>query len=316
MTSSEIPVITTVSGLRQYRKSCYASNQKVGFIPTMGFLHDGHLSLIKKSLEQNDVTVVSIFVNPSQFAPTEDLDSYPRNIDRDVALLSSITNSKDKKVSCVFAPTVSEMYPSGIPLDVKLQKGAFVTVTGVSEQLEGSSRPSFFRGVATVVNKLFNVVQPDVAYFGQKDIQQSVVIKRMVADLLMGIEIVVGDIVRAESGLALSSRNAYLSSDSRDKAATIYKSLLLAQEAYVSDKEYNVEKLTDIVKKKLDTFPGFFDVDYISFNDVDTLAYLTNVDPKKGCILSLAVSVPNDVTFPKNGTTRLIDNVVFKPVQN
>ncbi|GME70112.1 unnamed protein product [Ambrosiozyma monospora] len=208
------------------------------------------------------------------------------------------------------------MYPSGIPLDVKLQKGAFVTVTGVSEQLEGSSRPSFFRGVATIVNKLFNVVQPNVAYFGQKDIQQSVVIKRMVADLLMGIEIVVGDIVRADSGLALSSRNSYLSADSRDKSATIYKALLLAQKAYVSENEYNVEKLTDIVKKKLATFPGFFDFDYISFNDIDTLAYLTDVDPTKGCILSLAVSVPNDVTSPKNGTTRLIDNVVFKPIKN
>ncbi|KAG7835239.1 hypothetical protein KL943_002554 [Ogataea angusta] len=227
MTVPNIRIFKHVADLRKFRKDCWIKDLSVGFVPTMGYLHEGHLSLVRQSLEQNDVTLVSIFVNPSQFAPHEDLDAYPRNIDRDLQLLESVVSEdKARRVAGVFTPSVREMYPSGIPLETSQQKGAFVSVSGVSEQLEGRARPQFFRGVATVVTKLFNIVEPTNAYFGQKDIQQSIVIKRMVSDLLFNVQIHVVDTVRDKTGLALSSRNFYLSDEVR-KQATSKKRLLV-----------------------------------------------------------------------------------------
>ncbi|VEU21213.1 DEKNAAC102121 [Brettanomyces naardenensis] len=310
MTVVDIPVVRTISELRRYRETWRKDGLQVGFIPTMGYLHEGHQSLILRSLEENDVTVVSIFVNPSQFAPGEDLDAYPRNLEHDLTFLYGTTSSAKHRVNLVFAPTVSEMYPSGIPLDVSLQKGAFVNVTGVTEQLEGHCRPAFFRGVSTIVAKLLNVVEPQTAYFGQKDIQQTVVVRKMVSDLFFNTKIVVVPIVRNETGLALSSRNAYLSGPVKAKATVLYKSMKNANLRYVNEKELNVETLTKEIEDEIKGASDEFKVDYVSFNDPEDLHYLDTIDPKKGCFLSMAVYVPN--VFGKSGTTRLIDNYVFE----
>src|SRR2546430_1795215 len=174
-------------------------NRTIGFVPTMGALHEGHLSLIHEARALCDVVVVSVFVNPAQFGPSEDFDSYPRDLTRDSALLA------EYNVDYVFAPTIEEIYPSGF--------STYVTVEGLSDQLEGASRPKHFRGVTTVVAIMLNVIKPDFAFFGQKDAQQAILIKRMVRDLAFDTEIVVSPIVREESGLALSSRNQYLNND-------------------------------------------------------------------------------------------------------
>ncbi|GME81697.1 ligase activity protein [[Candida] boidinii] len=333
MTKPAIPVIQTVKEIRSLRNSIYnEGNKTVGFIPTMGFLHDGHLSLVKQSLKENDYTIVSIFVNPSQFAPTEDLTSYPRNLEKDLESLATCSFQQgdiSRKVSAVFAPTVDQMYPSGIPLEVENQKGAFVSVLGVSEQLEGKSRPQFFRGVATVVSKLFNVVQPTKAYFGQKDVQQTIVIKRMVKDLLFDIEIEVLPTVRESTGLALSSRNSYLSESVKQSCQNIFKSLNLAKDLYSNEKELNSEILINSIKNYLNKNlikqnEKFFDIDYISINDPINLNYINEsesklINPGLGAIISLAIKVPNvdpnTVTDENKITyTRLIDNVILNPL--
>ena len=333
MTKPAIPVIQTVKEIRSLRNSIYnEGNKTVGFIPTMGFLHDGHLSLVKQSLKENDYTIVSIFVNPSQFAPTEDLTSYPRNLEKDLESLATCSFQQGdilRKVSAVFAPTVDQIYPSGIPLEVENQKGAFVSVLGVSEQLEGKSRPQFFRGVATVVSKLFNVVQPTKAYFGQKDVQQTIVIKRMVQDLLFDIEIEVLPTVRESTGLALSSRNSYLSEAVKQSCENIFKSLNLAKDLYTNEKEYNSEILINSIKNYLNEHlikenEKFFYIDYISINDPINLDYIDEsesklINPELGAIVSLAIKVPNvdpnSVTDENKITyTRLIDNVILNPL--
>lgn len=177
--SSCIPVFTTIKDYRLWRNEAFESRRSVGFVPTMGALHDGHLSLVKRSLAENDLTVVSIFVNPSQFAPHEDLATYPRTLPQDLTLLSALEHQPadpphaPRTPSAVFVPSVKDMYPSGISQDISQQKGTFVEVKGYGEQMEGRSRPTFFRGVVTIVTKLFNIIQPTNAYFGQKDIQQA-----------------------------------------------------------------------------------------------------------------------------------------------
>ncbi|CAM9022734.1 unnamed protein product [Wickerhamomyces anomalus] len=288
---SDIVVIRTVKELREWKRQIAGGS--VGFIPTMGALHQGHLSL-----------VVSIFVNPSQFAPGEDLDSYPRTFDQDYSILSSV-EIEGKKVDVIFAPTVTEMYPSGIDLDTTKQKGAFVSVLGVSEQLEGKTRPNFFRGVATVVTKLFNAVQPDFAYFGQKDIQQTIVLKRMVKDLLLPVEIVVMPIIREDTGLALSSRNTYLSQNTRSKSSMIYKALQ-AGVNYYNYKKAPVER-GEIIRQVTDGLKDpLFKIDYVSVADKEELQELDVVVPGKGAVISTAVYVT------ENGlTVRLIDNVML-----
>jgi len=260
-------------------------HRTIGLVPTMGALHEGHLSLIHEARALCDVVVVSIFVNPTQFGPTEDFAAYPRDLTRDSALLA------EYNVDYVFAPAVEEMYPPGAV--------SFVTVEALSNELEGASRPGHFRGVTTVVAILLNVVRPHFAFFGQKDAQQAIIIKQMVRDLAFESEIVVLPIVREESGLALSSRNAYLNPTERQAAAVINSALRRARAAY-DDGEHSATNLIELVKAKIEEEP-LARIDYVSINDATTLEKLDKVDDQPA-LLSLAVLI---------GKTRLIDNVVL-----
>lgn len=304
-------IVKTVSELRKWRIEQLKQSRTVGLVPTMGALHQGHLNLVSQSLRENDVTVVSIFVNPSQFAPTEDLNTYPRTLDKDLEKLSQISNPESDLT--VFLPSVQEMYPSGITLDVNEQTGAFVEVKGLSNQLEGAIRPQFFRGVATVVTKLFNVVTPERAYFGQKDAQQSVVVKRLARDLLLPTEVVVAPTAREPSGLAMSSRNDYLSPEVRQKAGIFYEALSAAHKLY---KDRNAETprndILDAVYATLNplTKPNddfSIEIEYIALSDKHSLKEVDSVEPGSGAILSGAIKVPNK----NGGKTRIIDNIFF-----
>lgn len=306
MTSS-IKILRTVQQVRQWRLGCFVNNQTVGFVPTMGALHQGHTSLVKQSLLENDKTIVSIFVNPSQFGPHEDLDKYPRTLDSDLNILE--TKFTDRPIDAVFVPKISEMYPLGINLEVSKQKGAFVTVLGCSEQLEGVTRPQFFRGVATVVTKLLNVVLPTNVYFGQKDAQQCVVIKNLVKDLLINTNVRIMPTQRESNGLALSSRNAYLSDAIKRESAVIFEALS-AGESYYKQHEGNSVSAQDIlarVKHILAQHPHFT-IEYIALSHPDTLDDLDLVERGIGAILSTAIRVPRE---SEEGFTRLIDNVVL-----
>ncbi|GAE89106.1 pantoate-beta-alanine ligase [Acetivibrio straminisolvens JCM 21531] len=209
-------VIETISDLKAIVRTQKSMGRTIGFVPTMGYLHEGHLSLVNMSLQNNDYTIMSIFVNPTQFGPNEDFDRYPRDMERDLKLAESAG------VDVVFAPSVKEMYPDGY--------NTYVNVEGITEVLCGKSRPGHFRGVTTIVAKLFNIVEPHRAYFGQKDAQQVAVIKKMVRDLNMNIEIITCPIVREEDGLAMSSRNVYLSPEERKSALILSKSLMESEE--------------------------------------------------------------------------------------
>jgi len=260
-------------------------NRTIGFVPTMGALHQGHLSLVHEARAMCDVVVVSVFVNPTQFGPAEDFSAYPRDLTRDSALMA------EYNVDYVFAPTVEEVYPPGF--------STYVTVEGISDQLEGASRPGHFRGVTTVVAILLNTIKPDFVFFGQKDAQQSVIIKRMVRDLNFPTEIVVLPIVREESGLAMSSRNNYLKNDERKAAAVLHRALSKAQAAY-DDGEHNAARLIELVRSTIEQEP-LARIDYLSANDTDTFEKLDRID-ERPALLSLAVFI---------GKTRLIDNVVL-----
>lgn len=308
--STEVKIIKTIKELRAWKKEQVLNDKTVGFVPTMGALHQGHITLVENSIRENDNTVVSIFVNPSQFAPHEDLDSYPRTLDDDIQKLSQVISHSP---IIVFLPSVADMYPSGITLDVSKQVGAFVEVKGLSEQLEGASRPQFFRGVATVVTKLLNAVGPDHAYFGQKDIQQVLVVKRMVRDLLMPVEIRVVPIVRDDNHLAMSSRNAYLTLENRSSSRVLFEALSTGEKLYKS----GVHQRSDIlegINAVLESFAkpnadGFYmEVEYISIADKVSLQELDVVTPGEGAILSAAVRVPNK----QNTVTRLLDNIIFE----
>jgi len=260
-------------------------NRTIGFVPTMGALHEGHLSLIHEARAMCDVVVVSVFVNPAQFSPAEDFASYPRDLTRDSALLA------EYNVDYVFAPTVEEIYPPGF--------SSYVTVAGLSDQLEGASRPEHFRGVTTVVAILLNVVKPDFAFFGQKDAQQVILIKRMVRDLAFSAEIVVVPIVREESGLAMSSRNNYLNDEQRRAGAVLSQALLKAREAYEGG-EHSAARLLELVRGTIEKEP-LARIDYVSVNDAETLEKPEKIDDRPA-LVSLAVFI---------GNTRLIDNVVL-----
>ena len=260
-------------------------NRTIGFVPTMGALHEGHLSLIHEARAMCDVVVVSVFVNPAQFSPAEDFKAYPRDLTRDAALLA------EYNVDFVFAPTVEEIYPPGF--------ATYVTVEGAADELEGASRPGHFRGVTTVVAILLNTVKPDFSFFGQKDAQQAILIKRMVRDLAFNTEIVVLPIVREESGLAMSSRNSYLNDEQRRAAAALNRALTQAHEAYEQG-EQNATRLTELVRATIGKEP-LARLDYVSVNDAETLAKLEKIDDRPA-LLSLAVFI---------GKTRLIDNVVL-----
>ena len=260
------------------------ANRSIGFVPTMGALHEGHLSLMREARAQCDTLVVSIFVNPAQFGPAEDFTKYPHDLDRDAALLAG------EHVDYLFAPSASDIYPP--------EFSTYVTVEGLSEQLEGASRQGHFRGVATVVAILLNIVRPDVAFFGQKDAQQAAVLKRMVRDLAFDTKVVVLPIVREESGLALSSRNAYLTDEQKRAATVLHRGLSRASQAY-RDGERSAERLVGIVSSTIASEP-LARVDYISLNDAEDFQPLAQVE-ERPALLSVAVYI---------GKTRLIDNIV------
>jgi pantoate--beta-alanine ligase len=273
-----------VSTLDELRSTRLSLNGAVGFVPTMGYLHEGHLSLIRRAREECDHVLVSIFVNPTQFGPKEDLSKYPRDLDRDIKLIEPFTD-------LVWTPSDAIMYPQGYQ--------TWVEVEAITRPLEGAMRPGHFRGVTTVVAKLFNAVQPNKAYFGQKDAQQAAVIRQMTRDLNFPIEIVVCPIVREADGLAMSSRNVYLDPEQRKGATVLFRALSAAKESYEAG-ERNAEKLQARMKEVLAGEP-LADVQYVSCADYDTLEELEEVKGKT--LLSLAVFF---------GKTRLIDNFVLE----
>ncbi len=276
-------IVKTKLELKTALKALRAGHKTVGFVPTMGFLHEGHLSLVRRAKSENDVVVVSIFVNPTQFGPNEDFESYPRDLEKDSKLVEG------EGCDIVFAPEPEEMYPKPYM--------TYVDVYGdLTNKLCGASRPGHFKGVATVVTKLFNLVRPTRAYFGQKDAQQVAVIEQMVADLDMNLEIVPCPIVREADGLALSSRNTYLTESDRKDALVLSQSLLWAKEAIESG-ERNAAVLLKGIRDRIEGVPAT-EIDYIQIVDARTL---DSVETLKGTILiALAVKV---------GKPRLIDNM-------
>ncbi|MEW5830507.1 MAG: pantoate--beta-alanine ligase [Chloroflexota bacterium] len=273
-----------VSTLDELRSARPILDGKVGLVPTMGFLHEGHLSLVRRARQECDSVAVSIFVNPTQFAPTEDLSSYPRDLERDLRLLS------DEGADLVWTPSAEVMYPNGYQ--------TWVQVEALTEPLEGAMRPGHFRGVTTVVAKLFNAVQPDRAYFGQKDAQQAAVIRRMVQDLNFPLEVVICPTVREPDGLAMSSRNTYLDPEQRKAATVLFRALSAARAAYESG-ERSGEALRRIVAGTVNAEP-LARLQYVSCADFDTLREVDEIEGKT--LLSMAVYV---------GKTRLIDNFIL-----
>lgn len=274
-------VLTTIAEVRAIRRLLSGSS---GFVPTMGALHEGHLSLVQAARRENDTVFVSIFVNPTQFGPNEDLSAYPRDIDRDLSLL------RVEGVDYVFAPSVEEIYPAGFETSV--------CVGSVAEPLEGAHRPGHFRGVATVVLKLLNIVQPNRAYFGRKDAQQLAVIRKTVKDLDLAVEIVPGPTIREPDGLALSSRNVYLSPTERGAATVLWQALSLATEIWMRgarDAEQIRSRMRELIEGE-----ELARIDYISVADPETLQELDRIHGP--ALVSLAVHI---------GRTRLIDNIVL-----
>jgi len=277
---------TTVEEMRVASRAARLGGLRLGLIPTMGALHEGHLSLVRAAKAQCDAVAVSIFVNPLQFGPTEDLAKYPRTFERDRALL------EQEDVDFLFAPSVEELYPG--------KAITYVTVEGLSEKLCGRSRPGHFRGVTTVVAKLFHIVEPDLAFLGQKDAAQATIIRRMVRDLNFPVEIIVSPIVRETDGLAMSSRNAYLSPQERKSAPILYRALKEVQRKF-DQGERSAVRLVDAGKNVLAQESGVR-LDYVEIVDPDTL------DPVEKTENTALVAVAAFV-----GSTRLIDNVVLAP---
>lgn len=311
-TSKTIQVFRSLQQVRDWRHQCYLRKEKVGFVPTMGALHAGHCSLVAQSLKDNDRTVVSIFVNPSQFAPHEDLESYPRTLDSDLEVLESF---EDKQIDAVFVPMKSEMFPSGITTDLAKQRGAFVSVLGCSEQLEGVKRPQFFRGVATIITKFLNVVKPTNIYFGQKDAQQCVVIKNLVKDLLFDVIVKIMPTLREPNGLAMSSRNAYLSPEVREKCGFIFKSLEAGKQLYEKESATGRSVSSDVLIQHMKGVMSETDIDfeleYLAISHPDTLDNLDFIRPEVGALISTALTVPKQ---DSNERARLIDNVLLAPI--
>ncbi len=256
----------------------------LGLVPTMGALHEGHLSLVHRAREENSTVATSIFVNPTQFGPNEDYRSYPRDLDRDLALL------EERGVDLVFLPQPDDMYPNGFD--------TWVDVERLASRLEGESRPGHFRGVATVVTKLFTIVRPDRAYFGQKDAQQAQVIRRINADLNLGVEPVVMPTIREPDGLAMSSRNAYLNPQEREAALVLYRSLCLAQEMFANGVA-SASQIRAAMRELIQAEP-LARIDYVSIADTETLEELDTMQAP--ALASLAVRI---------GRARLIDNMVL-----
>lgn len=276
-------IITSPSEMQAYSNKARMEGKIIGFVPTMGFLHEGHLSLMRRCRSENDICVVSIFVNPTQFGPNEDYERYPRDLERDSKM------SEEVGVDIIFHPSVEDMYPKGY--------ATFVNVERLTEKMCGLSRPGHFRGVTTVVTKLFNLVKPHRAYFGQKDAQQAIVIKRMVQDLNMDIEIIVMPTVREKDGLAMSSRNKYLNEEERKSALVLSRSLFTAEEMIRSGVR-NASDIYKAIKEMIEREP-LARIDYISIVDAETLEDVSEI--RTNTLIALAVFI---------GQTRLIDNIV------
>jgi len=280
-----VKVITKISAIKAAIEEQKSSGNRIGLVPTMGFLHEGHLSLVKESLRKTDCSVVSIFVNPAQFGPEEDFHEYPRDLKRDSALLEELG------VDFLFVPDNKEMYPGGFK--------TYVEVTDLQDKFEGLSRPGHFRGVCTVVLKLLEIVKPDVAFFGQKDAQQAVIIRRMVRDLNLDSDIRVLPIIREEDGLALSSRNVYLTREQRKAASCLVKSLREAGRLLETG-EKDSQIILSGMKRLIDSEP-LADLDYVAIVDLDNFDPLDKI--KSEALIAVAVYF---------GETRLIDNMIFR----
>ena len=278
-------LVRGVLEMRQISESLRSSGKRIAIVPTMGALHEGHLSLIRIARENTDVVLTTIFVNPAQFGPKEDFSSYPRDLDRDVDLASSAGTAY------IFAPSAEEMYPQGFLTTVE--------VDGLGNILEGASRPGHFRGVSTVVLKLLNITRPHLAVFGQKDAQQVSVIRKMVEDLNADVRIIVGPIIREADGLAMSSRNVYLSAPQRREAPVLYRSLQLA-DRLVQEGDVDARSIIARMKELISSESAAL-IDYVSIADNNTLQPVERIEPGKTVLISLAA---------RFGTTRLIDNLV------
>lgn len=276
-------LVQTIVEMKRISKEVLDEGKTIGFVPTMGYLHEGHLSLVRKAREENDIVVVSIFVNPTQFGPNEDFNRYPRDLERDLRLLEPLN------VDYVFHPSVEEMYPQ--------HYSVYVDELELSRYLCGAKRPGHFRGVCTVVTKLFNIVKPTKAYFGQKDAQQFRVLRRMVQNLNMDVEMVEMPIVREPDGLAMSSRNVYLSQEERVEATRLYKSLLKAKEL-IEDGQTDVNIIKQAMYEILNH--PLLKIDYVEIVDEETLTPVEKIEKK--VIIALAVFV---------GKARLIDNMII-----
>jgi len=278
-------VIKSPSEMQQRASAWRREGKVIAFVPTMGYFHEGHLSLMREGRKRGDVLVVSIFVNPTQFGPGEDFDRYPRDMERDLRMAEEVG------VDVIFAPTVEEMYPEGYQTYVEVEK--------VTQHLCGLSRPGHFRGVTTVVTKLFNIVKPHVALFGQKDYQQLITIERMVKDLNMDVEIVGMPTVREEDGLAASSRNVYLSPEERKAALSLYRSLRRAEELF-SEGVRESQRILEEVRGVLEAEP-LLKIDYVHVCDPETLEDIEGPIGERALVAVAA----------KVGTTRLIDNTLL-----
>jgi pantoate--beta-alanine ligase len=277
--------ITSIKEMKVKIRELKSRGKTIGFVPTMGYLHEGHLSLVRKSTQRAEVTVVSVFVNPAQFGPKEDFKEYPRELNRDLHLLEK------EGVDYLFYPNSEEMYPPGYR--------TYVRVHDLEEKLCGRSRPGFFRGVCTVVLKLFNIVDPEVAFFGQKDAQQAIILRRMVEDLHLDVKIELLPIVRDEDGLALSSRNEYLNSEEREAALVLSRSLQEAKKIIKAGEKRAaviIKKVEEMIKQE-----PFAKIDYVEIVDLDELKPIKMI--KDESLLALAVWV---------GKTRLIDNLMIE----
>lgn len=277
-------VITTINEMQSIVKQHQREGKTIGFVPTMGALHDGHLTMMKQSVSENDLTVISIFVNPLQFGPNEDFDAYPRQLDDDVAAVKKL------QVDYVFHPSVDEMYPEELGIHLK--------VGHLAQVLEGAQRPGHFEGVVTVVNKLFNIMQPDYAYFGKKDAQQLAIVEKMVKDFNLPVHVIGIDIVREKDGLAKSSRNIYLTSEERREAKHLYQSLRLAKNLYEAGERDSNEIISQIAAYLNKNISGYID-------DLGIYSYPNLIQQSKihgRIFISLAV---------KFSKARLIDNIII-----
>jgi pantoate--beta-alanine ligase len=282
-------IVSSIAAMQRLARKWQRAGTRIGFVPTMGYLHAGHLSLVKRARQavgKNGKVVVSIYVNPTQFAPTEDLSKYPRDLKGDLKLL------RELKVDVVFTPSNAEMYPN----KSENRFSTYIVEEKLSRTMEGASRPTHFRGVTTIVAKLFNIVLPDVAVFGQKDFQQAAIIKRMVADLNFPVKIIVAPTLRERDGLAMSSRNKYLTGDLRRQATVLWRAIQTAKAAVKKSKIVSAAKLKADLKKLIESEPDA-KLDYIEFFEPETLSPVSKV--MRGTQMALAVLI---------GKTRLIDN--------